>query len=68
MSQYKILLVEDDENIAKLFKYNLTKAGYRVEHKINGAEGFEAVKSLIPDLIISDIMMPEVDGLNSEKC
>lgn len=62
MDKYKILLVEDDDNIAKLFKYNLTKAGYSVEHKINGEEGFEAVKSFMPDLIISDIMMPEVDG------
>ncbi len=59
---YKILLVEDDQNIAKLFVYNLTKAGYQVEHRINGQLGFDCVKSFKPDLIISDIMMPEVDG------
>ena len=51
-SQYKILLVEDDENIAKLFTYNLKRAGYSVEHKINGKEGFNTVKAFKPDLII----------------
>lgn len=60
--KYKILLVEDDENIARLFKYNLTKAGYECDHAINGREGFDHVKTFKPHLIISDIMMPEVDG------
>jgi sigma-B regulation protein RsbU (phosphoserine phosphatase) len=64
---YKILLVEDDENIAKLFKYNLKKAGYDVEHAINGQEGFDSVKIFLPDLIISDIMMPEVDGFEFRR-
>ncbi|MBN1301882.1 MAG: SpoIIE family protein phosphatase [Melioribacteraceae bacterium] len=65
--EYKILLVEDDENIAKLFKYNLSKNGYKVEHRINGQQGFECVKTFRPDLIISDIMMPEVDGFEFRK-
>jgi sigma-B regulation protein RsbU (phosphoserine phosphatase) len=58
----KILLVEDDENIAKLFLYNLKKLGYGCELAVNGQEGFDMVKQSKPDLIISDIMMPEVDG------
>ena len=66
-TKYKILLVEDDENIAKLFKYNLSRAGYDVQHKLNGQEGYECVKAFIPDLIISDIMMPEVDGFEFRK-
>lgn len=65
--KYKILLVEDDENIAKLFSYNLKKAGYDYRLGQNGQEGFELVKSFKPDLIMSDIMMPEVDGFQFRK-
>lgn len=57
-----ILLVEDDPNISRLFKHNLTKAGYNCVAAMNGQEGFDAATEHNPDLIISDIMMPEVDG------
>lgn len=60
--KHKVLLVEDDKNIARLIKYNLDNGGYEVEHAINGAIGFELVKTFQPDVIISDIMMPDVDG------
>lgn len=63
----KILLVEDEENIAFLFKYNFKKAGYNCETAGNGREGFEKAKEFLPDLIISDIMMPEVDGFEFRK-
>ncbi len=66
-NKYKILLVEDDKNIARLIKYNLDKGGYEVEHAINGALGFELVGTFKPDVIISDIMMPEVDGFAFRK-
>ncbi|VAX20143.1 hypothetical protein MNBD_IGNAVI01-1135 [hydrothermal vent metagenome] len=66
-SKPKILLVEDEQNIARLFKFNLTKAGYEVEHAFDGEEGFKKVKSFKPDLIISDIMMPRVDGFEFRK-
>jgi sigma-B regulation protein RsbU (phosphoserine phosphatase) len=65
--KYKVVLVEDDENIAKLFTYNLKKAGYECVHGFNGLEGFDLVKSFKPDLIISDIMMPEVDGFQFRR-
>lgn len=65
--KYKVVLVEDDENIAKLFSYNLKKAGYDCVHGFNGQEGFDLVKSFKPDLIISDIMMPEVDGFQFRR-
>lgn len=58
----KILLVEDDKNIAKLFMYSLEKAGYDCKRAENGQIGFDMVKQFGPDLILSDIMMPEVDG------
>lgn len=66
-SKPKILLVEDEQNIARLFKFNLSKAGYEIKHAINGEEGFKMVKSFDPDLIISDIMMPRVDGFEFRK-
>ena len=62
-----ILLVEDEFNIAKLFKYNLTKAGFRCEVAGNGREGFELAEKIKPDLILSDVMMPEVDGYEFRK-
>ncbi len=63
----KILLVEDEFNIAKLFKYNLTKAGYECEVAANGREGYLMAEKVKPDLIISDVMMPEVDGFEFRK-
>lgn len=57
-----ILLVEDEFNIAKLFNYNLSKAGFHCEVAVNGAEGYQLAEKIKPDLIISDVMMPEVDG------
>ncbi|MFA3783598.1 SpoIIE family protein phosphatase [Melioribacteraceae bacterium 4301-Me] len=62
-----ILLVEDELNIAKLFQYNLSRAGYNILLAANGKEGFELASKNKPDLIISDIMMPEVDGFEFRK-
>lgn len=66
-SNYKILLVEDEESIAKLMLYNFKKAGYQYEWAENGLEGYLMTKSFNPDIIISDIMMPEVDGYQFRK-
>lgn len=63
----KILLVEDEPNIARLFNYTLTKAGYTVCFAENGSVGLNKVYEDRPDLIISDIMMPEVDGFEFRK-
>ena len=62
-----ILLVEDELNIAKLFNYNLTKAGFKCEVANNGREGLEMAEKIRPDLILSDVMMPEVDGYEFRK-
>ncbi len=66
-SKHKILLVEDEESIAKLFLYSFKKAGYQYEWAENGLEGFLLAKSFKPDIIVSDIMMPEVDGYQFRK-
>ncbi|MFZ1292007.1 MAG: SpoIIE family protein phosphatase [Melioribacteraceae bacterium] len=64
---HKILLVEDEESVAKLFLYNFKKSGYVCEWAENGLEGYLAAKSFQPDIIVSDIMMPEVDGHQLRK-
>ena len=63
----KILLVDDDISLAKLFQYNLTKAGFECEIATNVDQGIKLVKSIMPDLIISDIMMPNVDGFQFRR-
>lgn len=66
-SSATILLVEDEVNIAKLFMFNLSKAGFACEHANNGIEGLEFAHKIKPDLIISDVMMPEMDGFEFRK-
>jgi len=59
----KILVVDDEENIRKLVKYNLLLDGHDVVVAVDGKEGLEKAVSENPDLILLDIMMPEIDGL-----
>ena len=66
-SRKLILLVEDETKIAKLFNHNLVKAGFNCEVAVNGREGIEKAESLKPDIIISDIMMLDVDGIEFRK-
>jgi CheY-like chemotaxis protein len=60
--QFKILLVEDEESMVTLIKYNLEQAGYIFSSVRNGKLALEFCKNSKPDLIISDISMPEMDG------
>lgn len=59
---FKILVVEDEKNVAKLFRSFLTKAGYNVELASNGAEALSVLDNSYIDLILLDIMMPEMNG------
>lgn len=63
----KILLVDDDISLAKLFQYNLSKAGFECQIAHNVNDGFQLAKSYQPDIIISDIMMPEIDGFEFRR-
>jgi len=58
----RIVLAEDEPQIAKLVEFKLMKEGYQVTWKENGEEALEAIKRERPDLILLDIMMPVMDG------
>jgi two-component system alkaline phosphatase synthesis response regulator PhoP len=60
--KYKILIVDDEEDIVEIIRYNLQQAGYETEAAGNGEEALLKAKSFHPDLIILDIMMPVKDG------
>jgi two-component system OmpR family response regulator len=62
MKNYKVLIAEDDKNLLDILKYNMEKEGYRVVTAQNGAQAVEQVRSEKPDLVILDIMLPEIDG------
>jgi two-component system alkaline phosphatase synthesis response regulator PhoP len=61
----KILLVDDEPDILEILSYNLAAEGYQVYTAKNGAEGVEKAKKKRPDLIILDVMMPEMDGIEA---
>ncbi|MBK9509787.1 MAG: response regulator transcription factor [Cytophagaceae bacterium] len=63
----KILVIDDDEDILELLTYNLQKEGYEVKSAINGLEGVNLAQEYVPDLILIDIMMPVMDGIEAGK-
>jgi two-component system alkaline phosphatase synthesis response regulator PhoP len=67
MKQYRILLVEDEHDIADLVKLNLEGEGYKVSHAKDGVEALQRNKEESFDLIIMDVMLPHVDGLTATE-
>ncbi|MBD79867.1 MAG: response regulator [Crocinitomicaceae bacterium] len=63
----KILVVEDETMLLKTIRFRLVKEGYEVETAANGKEAIDILPQVMPDLIISDIMMPYVNGLELVK-
>ena len=61
----KILLVDDEPDILEIVRYNLKNEGYQVFTASNGDEGLKAAKKVIPHLILLDIMMPKMDGIEA---
>lgn len=61
----KILLVDDEPDILEFMEYNLKKENYGISKATNGKEAIEKAKKERPDLIILDIMMPEMDGIET---
>jgi two-component system alkaline phosphatase synthesis response regulator PhoP len=62
---YKILLVDDEPDILEIISYSLESAGYKVYKANNGLEAIEIAKKIIPDLIIMDLMMPKMNGIEA---
>ena len=58
-----ILLIEDDEDIASLLKLHLGDSGYRVSHEMTGPSGLESARKSAWDLIVLDLMLPGLDGM-----
>lgn len=64
-AKQKILIVDDEPDIRELIEYNLKKEGYLVYTASNGQEGINEAKRVHPDLIILDVMMPKMDGIEA---
>ena len=65
---FKILIVEDDTELCRLFSHVLEKNGYHTRMVSNGQEALDALAEEYVDLIISDIMMPVMDGMEATQC
>ena len=61
----KILVVDDDPDIIEILTYNLSNEGYNVKSAVNGVEAIKKAKKFIPDIILLDVMMPEMDGIEA---
>jgi two-component system, OmpR family, alkaline phosphatase synthesis response regulator PhoP len=62
---FKVLLVDDEPDILEFLRYHLQKDGFEVETVNSGKEALEKVKSFRPNLILLDVMMPEMDGIET---
>jgi two-component system alkaline phosphatase synthesis response regulator PhoP len=61
--QKKVLIVEDESDLVKLLKYNLEKEGFKVSYATDGTVALAEVRRDLPDLVILDLMLPGLDGL-----
>lgn len=61
----KILLVDDEQDVLEIVGYNLTQEGYQIITASNGREAIQVAKKELPNLIIMDVMMPEMDGMEA---
>ena len=65
ISSIKVLVVDDDPDIVEILKYNLKNSGYYVKSAGNGVEAIKKAKKFIPDIILMDVMMPEMSGIEA---
>lgn len=59
----KVLVVEDDQTLSGVIKYNLSKEGYEVFSAVDGAKALEVARNEKPDIVLLDLMLPKLDGL-----
>lgn len=62
---YRILLVDDEPDILEFVGYNLTREGFEVSTASNGVQAIERAKEFLPHLVLLDVMMPEMDGMET---
>lgn len=62
---YRILLVDDETDVLQFLSYNLKKEGYKIYKASNGKDAIKIAKDVMPHLIILDVMMPEMDGIET---
>ena len=60
----KILIIEDEKNLLDVLKIKLSDAGYEVETALDGISGLEKAKTVSPDLILLDLLLPKLDGMS----
>lgn len=63
MSKGRIAIVEDEEDIREILEYNLTREGFAVESANDGSTGLEMIRRESPELVLLDLMLPDMDGL-----
>jgi two-component system phosphate regulon response regulator PhoB len=63
MAKPKVLIIEDDPDLSEVLAYNLRQAGYEVLSARDGADGLRQARLVLPDVIVLDLMLPLVDGL-----
>ena len=63
MAKETILIVEDEEDIQELIRYNLAREGYQPKSALTGEDALNFINSKLPDLILLDLMLPGIDGL-----
>ncbi len=64
-NNYRVLLVDDETDILELLEYNLSKEGYEIKSAPNGQRAVEIAREFLPQLILMDIMMPVMDGIEA---
>ena len=64
MAKTKVLVIEDDRSLAEVLVYNLKQAGYEVQVATDGQDGLLQAQIKSPDMVILDLMLPVVDGLD----
>ena len=61
----KILVVDDEQDILELIRHSLNKEGFEVHIAVNGQQAIDKAKQILPDLILMDVMMPVMDGMEA---
>ncbi len=63
MTAHRIVIIEDEADILEVLRYNFAREGYEVSTATNGMEGINAVRAALPDLVLLDLLLPGLDGI-----